>query len=165
MRLIKLFMFTPAVFLVAFFVSGSAQGSDHLGVIADYCIDVDRDADEAKDEIGEAAADLAVCGAEYFDCLDGFGPPEPVSCIADVKKCQKRGARDIVQACKEFLHEFKRETKDAERSADVRDVLPEFLDWFFSDDSDECLARANAIIEFCTELIDIDELVTIFDQP
>ena len=57
-----------------------------------------------------------------------------------------------MQACNEFLNEFKRNTKSAGRKADIKDVEDEFLDWFFSPASDGCLEPARIIVLECSGL-------------
>jgi len=88
-----------------------------------------------------------------------------VECIARVKKCQKRAKKDQLRGCNEFLNEFKRDTQDAKTDARRAGVLGDFVDWFFGDSSrvdeptsDECLARATAITEFCAGTIDIIDI-------
>jgi len=156
MKTQKLLVIAASVCLLAFFLAGAAQAQDLGEIIVDYCEDVAHDATEAIDELSEARADLEECSYEFFQCLDGLGPPDPVDCAGEVAVCQKRGLRDEIQACNEFLQEFKRNTKRAETRAKIKDVKEEFVAWFFSAESDDCLAATRAIVTECQTIIEAE---------
>jgi hypothetical protein len=166
MKHLKMLLFSS---LICFLISGSAnaqlcggaetqaqaKAADILDlgeIIAGYCVEVDMAEDKAEEEFAEAALDLADCLGEYIGCLDGGGPPEPLECIERVARCNKRALRDKAQACNEFYNDFKLDTRDTLITADRQDVDAEFIAWFYSDESDDCLASARLISLECTGL-------------
>ena len=112
-----------------FFLSlfASAAHGQLLGIIAEFCEDVEVLTEEAIDELDASNRDLDECLREYGRCLDrADNGLEVVDCIGDVRRCTERANEAGQEACKEFLREFRNAYRDASREADREDIEDEF---------------------------------------
>jgi hypothetical protein len=145
-------MYKAILVTILFVLPGSAH-AELLGIIDEYCTELAQATEEAVRELGNASRDLGECVDEFDDCLGGLFDKDPVKCIRDYGQCIQFGNNDLNHTCTEFLHEFRRETKQAERKADREDVEDEFLLWIQSEHSDVCLAPAVDVAVLCAGIV------------
>lgn len=134
--------------LLPVFLPGAAQ-AQVAGIIDEFCQETQDAADDAVFELSEASNDLEECVVEFDDCLSGLFGRDPVECSRDYLRCIKVGQRDQRQACTDFVDEFKAAYRQALRRADREDVDDEFLLWFYSSASEECLAPVRSTAALC----------------
>jgi hypothetical protein len=133
--------------------SGPAQAQE-VGIIADYCAEIEQDVADTLEELRAASGDLEECSADLVGCLAGDGLfDDPARCIKDSKRCTRFGENGQRQACHSFVLEWGNATTRAMRSAERQDVEAEFLSWFYgvSDSRNECINPAEITAEVCAD--------------
>jgi vacuolar-type H+-ATPase subunit I/STV1 len=158
----KLFIIAAIVCLLAVFSFGFAYAQDEESaelneIIAEFCDDIQKAANEAGDELDEASRDQDDCRDEFRECRtgSGFGEAESlVECLNEGNTCVSRVKRDQAEACEEFTEDFEDAYEDAFRDADQADV-DDGLEEFFSTPTPErngCLATSIQVIRVCAGL-------------
>ena len=134
-------------------VAGGGRGGTECGFLTLSITDapVDDAAEEASEELAEAAGDLQECREDVQDCSGGFINREPVECIRDFNQCVDRAYQDAAQACNIFTKRIEDALDDALRKARrsnqrverrVQSLLANRL-------REECFAEAVAISRRC----------------
>ncbi len=153
MKTLKLNVIAASVCLLAVFISGPAQAQE-VGIIADYCAEIEQNVADTLEELRAASRDLEECSDDFNACLSGRGLfDDPVDCIQDSRRCNRFGENGQRQACHAFVLEFGNDTRRAMRSAERQDVEVEFLSWYFGDSPgrNECINPAEVTSELCAD--------------
>lgn len=140
MRIEKLFGVLVLACVLGAFASGSASADGAETIIAEFCQDANRLADDAEDELFNANDDLRECRRDFSDCRDGgLGNDDPlVQCLSRGLSCTSRGLEDRGEACDEFARELRDSYSDALENARRNDVEEEVQEFFYT----ESLARS-----------------------
>ncbi len=153
MKSVKLIIIAAIGCISMAFLSGSAQAQE-VGIIAEYCAEIEQDVADTLEELRFASGDLEECSLDFGACLAGDGLfDDPTDCIKDYKRCTRFGENDQRQACHSFVLEFGNATTRAMRSAERQDVEVEFLSWYFGDSSgrNECINPAEVTAKLCAD--------------
>ena len=157
MKLKKMLSSVTAACLLAVFIPGTAQADPPLpGIIAEFCSEVLRDADDALDELGEASRDLLNCGDEFEDCQRGLLNNGPVSCLIEIVNCADNANQDATQACNFFSNQLGDAYEDTLREARRAGpgVEGRFQEWLLTERGRACLQPAVIVTSTCAEIDD-----------
>lgn len=147
----NLFSSVMAAFLLAVFIPGPASADDAETIIGEFCQETNRFADEAVDELNNAASDLQECRRDFSDCRDGdfIGDDDPlVQCLSRGLTCTGRVVEDRGEACEEFALEFRGSYSDALAQARLNEVEDQ-VQQFFNTQSQEraaCIAKTTTAV-------------------
>lgn len=156
MKTQKLIVIAAIVCLLAVFLAGPAYAQDEAEEIwAEFCEEIEHDADKALEDLADANDDLAECLPDFRECRtgEGFGRADSlVECLDEGNTCTSRANDDKEKACSEFAEDLEDAWKDAMRQADLNDVEDEFEDILedpANPDLRECLRPAERVFSVC----------------
>ncbi len=157
MKYQTLSVMAASVCLLTVLVSGTAYAQQSpLDNAMEFCGEVQEAANEAINELDEAAADLQDCPVEFDDCQDGIFENSAASCISDFIQCTGNAYQDAVQACSVFETRMTDAFEDGLRRArwfsqqnehDVQTLLADPL-------REQCFGPAVEVATLCSEGLD-----------
>ena len=134
MKTQKLIVIAAIVCLLAVFVSGPAYAQGGLPkIIAEFCEEIDKDAEKANDDLDKANENRGECREDFVDCRTGGGLGTANSlfeCLEASSTCTKRAIEDKLKACSEFSEDLEDAYEDATRLTSRKDekAFEEWLD-------------------------------------
>jgi uncharacterized surface protein with fasciclin (FAS1) repeats len=118
-----------------------------MAIIAGFCAEALRITEEVFRELDQA--DLGECPIELERCLSGTIGDNPVECLNEFSRCLENGREEVNRACDEALDDYEEAYRDALGAAENVGLEDEFLDWFYSPASQECLQPIFEIASAC----------------